>query len=287
MQDFIRKLNIVFADIKIQHTVFALPFAVMSAFLAAEGMPDWDKLLWIFAAMFGARNAAMAFNRIADAQLDRLNPRTRDRALPSGKASVRQYWFFLTVSTALFVFAAFMLNRLAFYLSPVALLVVFGYSFAKRFTSFSHLVLGLAIAIAPVGAWVAIREEISFLSLLLGTAVMFWLTGFDIIYSCLDVESDRKNKLRSIPERFGVKVALRMAAVSHIIMVLFLLTLMISPLLGMTYGIGVALTAGLLWYEHSLVSGSDLSKVNVAFFNVNGVISIMLALFVIADCLWV
>ncbi len=287
MRDFIGKLKILFEDIKIQHTVFALPFAVMSAFLAAEGMPQWDDLLWIFVAMFGARNAAMAFNRMADAQLDKANPRTQDRALPSSKVSIRQYWFFLALSTALFVFAAWMLNRLAFYLSPVALLIVFGYSFTKRFTPFSHLVLGLAISIAPVGAWVAIREEISFLSLLLGTAVIFWLAGFDIIYSCLDVESDRKNKLHSIPQRFGVKVALRLAVVSHSVMVLFLLTLMASPLLGMTYGVGVALTAGLLCYEHSLVSGRDLSKVNVAFFNVNGAVSILLMLFVIADCLWI
>lgn len=284
---FVQKLKLVFEDIKIQHTVFALPFAVMSAFLAAEGMPAWDKLLWIFVAMFGARNAAMAFNRMADAQYDGRNPRTVGRALPSGRVSVWLYWFFLALSTALFVFAAFMLNRLAFYLSPVALLIVFGYSFCKRFTSLSHLVLGLAISIAPVGAWVAIREEISFLSLLLGAAVIFWLAGFDIIYSCLDVESDRKNRLHSIPQKLGTARALKLALASHFLMILFLATLLISPLLGITYIIGVVLVAGLLCYEHSLVSRDDLSKVNVAFFNVNGAISILLMTFVIADCLWI
>ncbi|MCH8208800.1 MAG: UbiA family prenyltransferase [Nitrospinae bacterium] len=286
-RSFFEKLRIVIEDIKIQHTVFALPFAVMSAFLAAEGMPAWDKLLWIFVAMFGARNAAMAFNRMADAQYDRMNPRTQERALPSGRLSSRPYWFFLSLSTALFVFAAFMLNRLAFYLSPVALLIVFGYSFTKRFTAFSHLILGLAISIAPVGAWVAIREEISFISLLLGAAVVFWLAGFDIIYSCLDVESDRKNKLYSIPQRFGVERALKMALGSHFLMILFLATLLISPLLGTAYLAGILLVAGLLYYEHSLVSVDDLSKVNVAFFNVNGIISILLMSFVIVDCLWI
>lgn len=287
LRDFIGKLKILFEDIKIQHTVFALPFAVMSAFLAAEGLPDWDKLLWIFVAMFGARNAAMAFNRLADASIDKNNPRTQGRALASGKVNSRFYILFLLVSSAIFVFASAMLNPLALKLSPLALAIVFLYSLTKRFTAWSHVCLGFALAVAPVGAWVAIREEISFLSLLLGAAVVFWLAGFDIIYSCLDVESDRKNHLHSIPQKLGVDLALRLAAVSHIYMIFFLLTLLISPLLGVTYGIGVVLTAGLLGYEHSLVSGDDLSKINIAFFNVNGAVSILLMLFVIVDCLWI
>jgi len=282
------KLAVIFSDIKIQHTVFALPFAVMSAFLAAGGMPEAEKLFWIVICMVGARSAAMAFNRIVDAGFDAKNPRTRERALPSGQVSVGSYWAFLIASSALFVFSAWMLNPLAFYLSPLALVIVFFYSLTKRFTAFSHFWLGLAIAIAPVGAWVAIREEISFTSLLLGAAVVFWLIGFDILYSCMDVEADRVNRLHSIPKRFGVETALRMALASHALMVVFLLVLLEpTVLLGPVYLTGVALVAGLLVYEHSLVKKDDLSKVNMAFFNVNGIISIGLMVFVIVDCIWV
>lgn len=281
------KLKILFSDIKIQHTVFALPFAVMSAFLAAEGLPEWMTLLWILVAMFGARNAAMAFNRIADARFDKLNPRTSNRALPSGDMSVGQYWIFLTTCSVVFVFAAYMLNRLAFFLSPVALIIVFGYSLAKRFTSLAHLWLGVAISIAPVGAWVAVREEISIASLVLGAVVVFWLVGFDIIYSCMDMESDRKNNLHSVPQKFGIAGALRLAFFAHCIMVVFLLTLLYLPILGVSYLSGVVLVAGLLGYEHSLVRPDDLSKVNMAFFNVNGIISVLLMTLVIVDCMWV
>ena len=282
------KLSIILSDIKIEHTVFALPFALMSAFLAAGGLPEMEKLVWILVCMVGARSAAMAFNRIVDARYDAMNPRTRERAIPSGQVSVSSYWAFLILSSVLFVFSAWMLNKLAFYLSPVALIIVFFYSLTKRFTAFSHFWLGLAISIAPVGAWVAIREEISFISLLLGGAVIFWLIGFDILYSCMDVEADRANRLHSIPERFGVERALKLALASHVLMMLFLLLLLEpSVLLGPLYLAGVLLVACLLVYEHSLVKKDDLSKVNMAFFNVNGVISIGLMLFVIIDCIWV
>ena len=282
------KLAIIFSDIKIQHTVFALPFAVMSAFLSAGGLPETEKLLWIIVCMVGARSAAMAFNRIVDARFDKENPRTQDRALPSGKINVGNYAVFLVASSALFIFSAWMLNSLAFYLSPVALAIVFFYSLTKRFTAFSHFWLGLAISIAPVGAWVAIREEISFTSLLLGAAVIFWLIGFDILYACMDIEADRANRLHSIPERFGVETALKMAFASHAVMVVFLLVLLEpTVLLGWVYLAGVALVAGLLVYEHSLIKKDDLSKVNMAFFNVNGIISIGLMAFVIVDCVWV
>ena len=282
------KLPIILSDIKIKHTVFALPFALMSAFLAAGGAPEMGKLVWIMVCMVGARSAAMAFNRIVDARYDAMNPRTRERAIPSGQVSVSSYWAFLILSSVLFIFSAWMLNKLAFYLSPVALIIVFFYSLTKRFTAFSHFWLGLAISIAPVGAWVAIREEISFISLLLGGAVIFWLIGFDILYSCMDVEADRANRLHSIPERFGVERALKLALASHVLMMLFLLLLLEpSVLLGPLYLAGVLLVACLLVYEHSLVKKDDLSKVNMAFFNVNGVISIGLMLFVIIDCIWV
>ena len=238
--------------------------------------------------MVGARSAAMAFNRIVDAQFDKENPRTQDRALPSGKINVGNYAVFLVASSALFIFSAWMLNSLAFYLSPVALAIVFFYSLSKRFTAFSHFWLGLAISIAPVGAWVAIREEISFTSLLLGAAVIFWLIGFDILYACMDIEADRANRLHSIPERFGIETALKMAFASHAVMVVFLLVLLEpTVLLGWVYLAGVALVAGLLVYEHSLIKKDDLSKVNMAFFNVNGIISIGLMAFVIVDCVWV
>lgn len=282
------QLKIIFADIKIQHTVFALPFAIMSAFLAAEGMPTWAQLLWILLCMFGARNAAMAFNRIVDARLDAQNPRTRDRALPAGKVKLGQYWAFLIVSAGIFIFAAGQLNRLALWLSPVALAIVFFYSLTKRFTPFSHVFLGFALSVAPVGAWVAIREEISFTSLVLGAAVVFWLTGFDIIYACMDVEADRKNRLHSIPARFGIGPGLWLARAAHALMVIFLLGLKwLSPLLGATYLAGVLLVAGLLAYEHSIVREDDLTRVNIAFFNVNGLISLTLMTLVIIDCMWV
>lgn len=282
------KLSVIFADIKIQHTIFALPFAIMSAFIAAKGLPQTEKIIWIVVCMVGARSAAMAFNRVLDARFDAKNPRTQDRALPAGRVDIRSYWLFLIVSSAIFIFAANMLNSLAFYLSPVALLIVFFYSFTKRFTAYSHFWLGLAIAISPVGAWVAIREEISFSSLILGAAVIFWLVGFDILYSCMDVEFDRSSGLKSIPQKFGIENALRIAFASHGVMVLFLLGLLLFVgQLGVLYSIGVVVVAILLFYEHSLVRPDDLSRINIAFFNINGIISLGLMVFVIIDCVWI
>ena len=287
LKSFLGKLKIVFVDTKIQHTVFALPFAFMSAFLAANGFPAPEKLFWIIIAVFGGRNAAMAFNRIMDAQYDQLNPRAQNRALPSGKISVGQYWFFLVASSLLLILAATMLNRLALYLSPLALGIVFFYSLTKRFTSLTHLFLGLALSVAPIGAWVAIREEISFLSIILGGAVIFWLIGFDIIYACQDVEIDRRSQLHSIPVTLGISRALVLARFAHAIMIGFLLILLISPLLGKVYLLSIFVVAGLLVFEHSLVKSTDLSKVNIAFFNVNGIIGVILMTMVIVDCIWV
>ena len=282
------KLSAIFTDIKIQHTVFALPFAVMSAFIASGGLPETEKLAWIVVCMLGARSAAMAFNRIIDARFDAKNPRTQGRALPSGRVDKNSYWLFLIVFSLVFIFSAGMLNQLALYLSPLALIIIFFYSLTKRFTLYSHFWLGLAISIAPVGAWVAIREEISFVSLLLGTAVVFWLVGFDILYSCMDVKFDRENNLKSIPQRFGVENALRIAFASHVLMILFLVVLLqFVAELGILYSVGVFIVAGLLIYEHSLVRPDDLSKINIAFFNMNGIISIGLMVFVIADYIWI
>ena len=282
------KLSAIFTDIKIQHTVFALPFAVMSAFIAAGGLPETEKLAWIVVCMLGARSAAMAFNRIIDARFDAKNPRTQGRALPSGRVDKNSYWLFLIVFSLVFIFSAGMLNQLALYLSPLALIIIFFYSLTKRFTLYSHFWLGLAISIAPIGAWVAIREEISFVSLLLGAAVVFWLVGFDILYSCMDVKFDRENNLKSIPQRFGVQNALRIAFASHVLMILFLVVLLqFVAELGVLYSVGVFIVAGLLIYEHSLVKPDDLSKINIAFFNMNGIISIGLMFFVIADYIWI
>ncbi len=281
------KLSAIFADIKIQHTVFALPFAVMSTFIAAGGLPETGKMVWIVVCMVGARSAAMAFNRIIDARFDLKNPRTQGRALPSGRVDVKSYWLFLIASSAIFIFASGKLNELALYLSPLALISVFFYSLTKRFTAYSHFWLGLAISIAPVGAWVAIREEISFVSLLLAAAVVFWLAGFDILYSCMDVEFDRESNLKSIPQKYGIANALRIAFASHGLMILFLFVLLqFVGELGILYSVGVVIVAGLLMYEHSLVRPDDLSKINVAFFNMNGIISTGLMVFVIADCVW-
>ena len=259
----------------------------MSAFLAAQGLPEWQTLGWIVVCMVGARSSAMAFNRIVDATFDEKNPRTADRALPAGKINRPQYMGFLFVSSGIFVWGTAMLNHLALVLSPLALAIVFFYSFTKRFTAFSHVFLGFALAVAPVGAWVAVREEISLTSLILGAAVVFWLTGFDILYSCLDVEADRTNRLHSIPQRFGVARALKIAWAAHALMVIFLMILFIDPQLGITYIAGVAVVAVLLAYEHSLVKSDNLSRVNMAFFNVNGIISVLLMTLVIVDCVWV
>ncbi|MBI3583437.1 MAG: UbiA family prenyltransferase [Nitrospinae bacterium] len=282
----LKKIKILLEDIKIQHTVFALPFALMSAFIASDGVPPLDKLLWILLAMVGARSAAMSFNRIADVDYDRENPRTKERALPKGKIKKSHYLIFLLISIAIFIFSCFMLNRLALILSPAALLIVFFYSYTKRFTIFSHFFLGLSLSLAPIGAWVAIREEISIVSIVLGLAVIFWLAGLDIIYSCQDVEFDKSHGLFSFPVKLGIERALRLSALFHVIMTLFLFSLFFIGNLGLLYVGGIILIAGLLYYEHSIVKPDDLTKVNVAFFNVNGIISIGLMLMTILDIIY-
>ncbi len=283
----IERFKIILKDIKFEHTVFSLPFALMSAFLAAEGIPPLNKLFWIVTAIVGARSCAMAFNRIVDVVYDGSNPRTSNRALPSGKVKLHHYLIFLLVSALLFLFSCYMLNTMAFQLSLPALIIIFFYSFTKRFTSNSHLFLGLALSLAPIGAWVAVREEISLTSIVLGTTVLLWLAGFDIIYACQDINFDKRNGLFSIPRRYGITKALRISSIFHILMIISVLSLIMIDKLGFLYLTGVALVALLLWYEHSIVKPADLSRVNVAFFNVNGVISIMLMLFVIIDCVWI
>ncbi len=280
----VKDLGFILKDIKVEHTLFAMPFAVMGAFIAAGGMPAPRLLGFILAAMVFARSAAMAFNRLTDAGFDSGNPRTKDRPLASGRARRAAYIVFVIVTSALFIAACRSINLLAFYLSPVALAIVFFYSFTKRFTPYSHLFLGIALALAPVGAWIAVTAAMAVPPLLLGAAVVFWLLGLDIIYSCQDVEHDRAHGLFSIPSRFGVARGLQFAAWAHAVMILFLVALWyVAGTLGWIYLAGVACTAALLWYEHRLVRPDDLRKVNVAFFNVNGMISVGLMTFTLAD----
>ncbi|VAX24037.1 Menaquinone via futalosine polyprenyltransferase (MenA homolog) [hydrothermal vent metagenome] len=270
-------------DIKIQHTVFALPFAMMSAFIAANGAPGWRALALIVCAMVFSRSAAMAFNRLADERYDVLNPRTRERALPMGSVSRGQYAFFTIVCCVGFIAVCAMINDLALWLSPFALMIVFLYSYTKRFTPYSHFFLGLALALAPIGAWVAIHGQFALSPFILGVAVMFWLAGLDIIYSCQDIDFDREHHLQSIPQKYGVARSLNLAAMFHAIMIIFLVALSATTRLSWLYYAGLVFTAAMLFYEHSLVRPDDLKRINVAFFNVNGVISAGLALFTIAD----
>ena len=264
--------------IKVEHSVFALPFALISAMVAADGVPAWEKLLWILVAMISARSAAMAFNRLADSNIDRLNPRTKNWPLASGILTRRFVIVFIAGCSALFIYSAYRLNSLAFLLSPVALLLIFFYSFTKRFTALSHWFIGLALAIAPAGAWIAVRGSLSYQPVLLSFAILFWTAGFDLIYSCQDAEFDKSQNLFSVPSRLGKRIALIFSTACHIAMILFLLTFGYATRMGMWYFAGVFFVATLLFYEHSLVSPTDFSRVNEAFFTVNGLISVLLLL---------
>jgi 4-hydroxybenzoate polyprenyltransferase len=280
-----KKIKIILEMIKFEHTIFALPFAFTGALLAAHGLPSWRTVLWITVAMVGARSAAMGFNRWADRKFDAENPRTKERALPRGLVTPRQVVIFTAVSSALLVFAAYMLNPLAFALSPLALLVVFFYSYTKRFTFLAHAFLGLGIAGAPLGAWIAVTGRFETPAFVLGAAVLFWLVGFDVLYALQDIDYDRRAGLHSIPQRFGINRSLWIARISHAFTMAALFWL--SPLLslGWLYLAGVFLSLALIVYEHSLVRKDDLSKLNFAFFNMNGYISVTIFLFTLLDVL--
>ena len=267
------------------HTVFALPFALLSAVLAANGVPDGRTLLWILVAMVGARSAAMSFNRIVDRHLDAKNPRTARREIPAGVVSPAAAALFCAVSAALLVVAAAQLNRLCLYLSPVALAIVLGYSYAKRFTSSAHLLLGLSLAIAPVGAWLAVRGRFDLPPLLLGLAVVFWVAGFDVLYSLQDEEFDRREGLRSIPARFGAARALQIARLSHGATLTLFYAVFLAVGGGWLFGAAVVVAGLFLVRQHRLVSPSDLSRVNAAFFTANGWLSVAFFLLGAADVL--
>jgi len=272
--------------VKIEHTIFALPFAFLGAFLAARGLPGLKQTGWIVVAMVGARSAAMAFNRLADLPFDARNPRTRGRALPQKRLSKGFVLAFIVASSALLIVAAAQLNPLAFKLSPLALAILFVYSYTKRFTWLSHLFLGLALAGAPIGAWIAIKGTVDATALILGFVVALWVAGFDIIYSCQDVDFDRHESLFSIPKRYGIKAALWISAVLHILMIGILAGLFARENLGTISFVGLGAVGLLLLYEHSLVRPTDLSRVNTAFFTVNGWISILLCVTTAIDILW-
>jgi len=281
----LRNLRVTLEMIKWEHSVFALPFAFCGAMLAADGIPSVHQILWIAIAMVSARSAAMAFNRLADATVDAANPRTRTRAIPAGVLSPAFVTTFVIASCGVFVLAASQLNRLTLALSPVALAVVLFYSYTKRFTRWSHLVLGFALGIAPAAAWIAVRASLDLRILLLTAAVMFWVAGFDVLYSCQDYEFDREAGLHSIPRHVGITRALWIARVFHLVMFGLLVWLILAFHLGIIAMIGVFVVAALLSYEHALVSPGDLSKLNAAFFTMNGVISVVFFGFVAADLL--
>jgi len=272
--------------IKWEHSIFALPFALCGAMLAARGMPTGWQLAWIVVAMVSARSAAMSFNRLADASIDSANPRTRTRALPAGILTQNFVRLFVIFSSAIFVLAAWELNRLAFFLTPLALAVLLVYSYTKRWTRWSHVVLGFALGIAPAAAWIAVRGSLDPRILLLTAAVTFWVGGFDVLYACQDIDFDRDAGLHSIPRYCGIRKSLWVARSFHIIMLFLLIGSVWTFSLGRFAAIGVIAVFVLLAYEHSLVSERDLSKLNAAFFTMNGVIAVVFFLFVALDLLW-
>ncbi|HXW56858.1 MAG TPA: UbiA-like polyprenyltransferase [Candidatus Cybelea sp.] len=276
------RMRVVLEMIKFEHSVFALPFALVGALLAARAvgaLPTWPQIFWVVAAMVGARSAAMTMNRIADLDYDRRNPRTSNRALPAGHLSVGFAALFALAASALLVLAAWRLNRLALELSPVALAILFAYSYTKRFTSWSHIVLGFCLGISPAAAWIAIRGSLDGRVLILSAAVTLWVGGFDVLYACQDIEFDKTAGLHSIPRKFGVERALLFARGMHILMLGLLVWLCWSFRLGWLAWAGIAVVAALLLYEHSLVKADDLSRMNAAFFTVNGYISLLFLLF--------
>ncbi len=279
----LRRLRIFLEMIKFEHTVFALPFALTGALLASRGIPPWDKLLWIVAAAVCARTAAMSFNRWADAELDAQNPRTQMRAIPQGLLSKRFALVVTIVCSLAFMGCALALNRLAFALSPVALVVLLGYSYMKRVSSLSHFVLGLALGIAPAGAWIAVTGSLGLPAVLLSLAVLTWVAGFDLIYACQDCDFDRQAGLYSVPARIGIKIALQLSILMHVFTVMLLIAVGVSAQLGWIYYAGVVVTAGLLIWEHRLVHPGDLSRLEQAFFTVNSWVGVSMFAFTALD----
>ncbi|NIA09018.1 MAG: 4-hydroxybenzoate octaprenyltransferase [Nitrospiraceae bacterium] len=270
------KVRILLEMIKFEHTIFALPFAYIGAFLAARGLPNLWTSTWILVAMVGARTAAMTFNRIVDLPFDAKNPRTRDRALPKGSVKSRDAWVMVIVSAGLFFFAAYELNRLAFILSPIVLLALLCYSYTKRFTSLCHLFLGLSLGIAPIGGWIAVKGSMGILPIILSAGVLFWVGGFDILYACMDKDFDQREGLHSIPARLGIRKAFWASDLFHLLAFIAFIWVGVLAHLNWIYYSGVLVTFVLMVMQRLVVSPDDLSRMNMAFFTLNGAISIIL-----------
>lgn len=274
----IRKLKILLEMIKFEHTVFALPFALMGAFLAAGGVPGAAVFGWIVLAMVGARTSAMGFNRIVDRKFDRANPRTVARALPAGEVRLWEAWLMVVAAALLFFLACANLNRLTLLISPLALGLTFFYSLTKRFTWLCHVVLGCALAFSPFGGWIAVRGDFAGFPWALAMGVLLWVAGFDTVYGCLDADFDREAGLFSLPARFGREAAFRLAVAFHLAAFALFVAVGIQAGLHLLYYLGVAVTAAALFYQHLIVNPRDLRRIKMSFFTLNGVISLTLFL---------
>ena len=283
MNAAINKVSVYLRMIKFSHSIFALPFAFTSALIAASGIPDLKQIGWIIIAMVGARSGAMGLNRIIDSKIDSANPRTKRREIPRGAISVLAAVLFVVVSFIFMVFAAYMLNPLCLKLSPVAIAILVLYSYTKRFTWMSHFFLGLSISAAPLGAWLAVKGSFDIEIIPLAIAVIFWLAGFDVLYALQDIDFDRRYGLYSIPKRFGISKSIYLSRIFHITSFLLLVANGIIFKLGGLYWTGMFLTAGLFLYEHSLITIDDLRKLDIAFFNMNGYISVTIFIFTLMD----
>jgi len=272
----LKKISILFEMIKFKHTVFALPFALMGAFLAARGVPSLAAFCWIVLAMVGARTSAMGFNRIVDRKFDQKNPRTGSRALPAGTVTLMEAWLMVLLSAGLFFLACYNLNRLTLIIAPFALGLTFFYSLTKRFTWLCHLVLGVALAFSPLGGWVAIKGTLQEFPFVLSVGVLFWVAGFDTIYGCLDADFDRETGLFSLPARFGREKAFKLAILLHFAAFVMFIFTGIQAGLSIIYYVGVVVTALAMLYQHLIVTPKDLSRIKMSFFTMNGLISLSL-----------
>ncbi len=279
MDMFLNRAVLYLRMIKISHSVFALPFAFTGAVLAASGIPSFHQIFWIVLAMVGARSGAMGLNRIIDRDIDKANPRTKQREIPSGKIRVIDAAIFTIISFSIMIFSAYQLNTMCLLLSPVAIGILFFYSYTKRFTWMSHFFLGLAISGAPLGSWIAVRGTFDMDILPLCLGVVFWLAGFDVLYALQDIDFDKRQGLYSIPQRYGIKRSLSLARIFHLVTISMLIMTGLIFQLGLAYWAGIILVAGLLIYEHSLVKPDDLSRLDMAFFNMNGYISLTVFVF--------
>lgn len=277
------KLKVFLSMIKVEHTLFAFPFALTGMILAANGLPSLWTILWICVAVLGARSGAMGFNRLVDASIDARNPRTAGRDIPAGRLSKQQASLYTLVSFVIYLFAAYMLNTLCFLLAPIPLFVFILYSYTKRFTFLCHIVLGVALALAPIGAWVAVTGSVSLPIVMLGLAVLLWVAGFDIVYACQDIDFDRKENLHSIPRYLGVSGSLNLARLFHVVAFAIFFAVKFMFGLGYIYLAGVILTGAFMFYQHSILRPNDLSKLDMAFFNLNAYISVSIFVFTAVD----